>query len=132
MRISKRKKPAAGHGRIAIRESATQERSHEDRRGQDDDRSRRRPAGDHPTEARIAPPRRSPHAAKRTNRGPRFDGMDRVFGKAEDPPSECAGIPVGCGRSRRQATRRDGLGVPVLTPLSRDGRQPGTKAFVDH
>ena len=42
------KKPAAVHGRIAIPDSATQERTHQDRRGQDDNRSRRRRAGDHP------------------------------------------------------------------------------------
>ena len=42
------KKPAAGHGRIAIPESATQERTHGDRRGQTDDRSRSLRSGDHP------------------------------------------------------------------------------------
>ena len=50
------KKPVAVHGRSATPETATQERTHEDRRGQDDDRSRRLRAGDRPARPRIAAP----------------------------------------------------------------------------
>ena len=49
-------KPVAVHGRSATPETATHERTHEDRRGQDDDRSRRLRAGDHPAGPRIVAP----------------------------------------------------------------------------
>lgn len=32
-----------------------------------------------------------PHAAIQANRGSQFDGMKRMFGKAEGPPSDDAG-----------------------------------------
>ena len=95
------KKPAAVHGRTAIPESATQERTHEDRRGQDDDRSRRHRAGDHPEGTRID--RRGGHRkgeANQTRAAIRRDGT--VFGEVEEPPSDGAGIPVSCGRVPRQ------------------------------
>ena len=42
------------------------------------------------------------HAANQANRGPRCEGMERMFGKAEEPPSDAAGTPVTCGGTRRQ------------------------------
>ena len=56
-------------------------------------------------QGRESPPRGPARAAKRTNRRRRFDGMERMFGKAEDPPSDAVGTPVGCVRSRRQDRR---------------------------
>ena len=53
-------------------------------------------------QGRESPPRRSARAADQANRGRRFGGMKRMFGKAEDPPSDAAGTPVGYGTSGRQ------------------------------
>ena len=50
----------------------------------------------------IRPSREPSHTAKRSNRGLRFGGMDRRFGKAENPPSGAAGAHVGRSRSWRQ------------------------------
>ena len=63
-------------------------------------------------QGRESPPRRASHAAKRTNRGLRFDGMERMVGKAEDPPSDAAGIPVRRGSSRRQTLHQSTLRQP--------------------
>ena len=98
------KNTGAVHGRTAPPRSTTQARTQEDRRGQDDDRSRRRNTGDHPTGPQISVPLTSRDANQAT-RGPRFEGMERMFGKAEDPPSDAAGTPVGPGSFRSQARR---------------------------
>ena len=66
--------------------------------------------------ARESPPQRPPHAAKRTNRKPCFEAMDRMYGRAEDPPSEAAGTPVNWGRIRRQAARRDSRASRLCPP----------------
>ena len=39
------------------------------------------------------------HAANQANRGPRFEGMERICGKAGNPPSDAARTPVRRDRS---------------------------------
>ena len=34
------------------------------------------------------------HAANQATRAPRFEGMERMYGKAEEPPSDAAGTPA--------------------------------------
>ena len=53
-------------------------------------------------QGRESPLPRAARAAKWTNRRRRFDGMERIFGEAEDSPSDGAGILVSCGRTRHQ------------------------------
>ena len=48
------------------------------------------------------------HAPTQTNRGLRFERMERMFGKAEDPPSDAAGTPVSYGRISRASSRVSG------------------------
>ena len=104
------KKPAAVHGRIATPETATQERTHEDRRGQDDDRSRRRRAGDHP-----AGPRIHRRGGRRTRQNGRIAGRDstgwnQCSGRrstrretARELPSDESGLGVRCARLRTRS-----------------------------
>ena len=61
---------------------------------------------------RESAPRRPPRAANHANRGPRFDGMEPMFGEAEHPPSDGAGIPVRRGSSRRQTPHQSTLRQP--------------------
>ena len=53
-------------------------------------------------QGRESPARQLPYATKRTNRRPRFEGIEWIFGNAVEPPSDVAGILVSCGRARRQ------------------------------
>ena len=46
-----------------------------------------------------------PNATNHATRRPRFDGMERMFGKAVDSPSDAAGLPVRRGRILRQLRR---------------------------
>ena len=49
------------------------------------------------------------HAENQPTLGPRFEGMERTFGKAEDPPSDAAaGTPVSCGRISRASPQVSG------------------------
>lgn len=45
------------------------------------------------------------NAANQATRGPRFEGMERMFGKTEDSPSVVGPRPVRRGRFSRQAAR---------------------------
>ena len=53
-------------------------------------------------------------AAHQATRGPRFEGMERVFGKAEDPPSGAAGSLVRRDRARPSVVRDFAPGHSVV------------------
>ena len=51
--------------------------------------------------------------------GRRFEGMERLFGKAEDSPSDAEGTPAKRGRSHRQVRRisRSVRSAPALETI---------------
>ena len=107
------KKPVAVHGRSAPSQTTTQESNHEDRRGQDDDRSRRRSAGDHPARPRIARPggrrtRRTARIADRDSTGWNECSERRRIRRQvpRELPSGEAGLGVRCARIPHAITRR--------------------------
>lgn len=61
----------------------------------------------------------APHAENQAIRGPRFEAMERMFGKAEKPQSDAAGPHVRRDRSRRQV-----CGIPHPVHAAVDGRRP--------
>ena len=107
------KKPVAVHGRSAP-QATTQERTHEDRRGQDDDRSRRRSAGDYPAGPRIAAPagvaRDEPDESRAAIRR---DGTNVRKG---------GGSAVRCRGNSRQAKQVSASGPQGFRTRSRGGR----------
>ena len=66
--------------------------------------------------------RRPSQTANRTNRGLRFEGMDRRFGKATEPPSDAAGNPVRRGSSRRSDS-------PPVDPAQAPEWRPAENSF---